>query len=413
MNTILIYMFKSGLFLAAFYLIYFVFLSRDTMYARNRIYLLASVILSFILPFVTISLSRENTLAQIGKNILSIIPIQTADTAGPGLSYSSQQFSKILFTVYLTVFGILLLKLIYDLLYILNIIYSRYSGGRKVLFIDGLDSAGFTALDFILVNSSLKGEEAENIIRHEENHLGKKHYLDILFMGLIKPLLWFNPVIYLVDRSLRAVHEYQADRDLLAEGLPVTTYQSMLANQLFATRFFPLSNSFSNPSLIRKRFKMMVREKSRASCNLKLLLVLPLLFLVYPLVISYKHAEPWPALEAEKIEGNITMPAEVFVVVEEMPRYPGGETALLKYIYNNLNYPESARNNNVEGRVIMRFAVMANGYISNVSVLKGVSPEIDREAIRVIKTLPRWKPGKQRGFPVNVWYSVPVTFSLK
>src|SRR5450759_1602029 len=102
-----------------------------------------------------------------------------------------------------------------------------------------------------------------------------------------------------------------------------------------------------------------------------------------------------------------------FVVVEEMPMYPGGDAALLKFIMEHVQYPEVAKENNIQGRVIIRFCVTAKGGVSQVSVLKGVDPELDKEAIRVVNTLPAFKPGKQGGKPVPVWYMVPITFTLK
>jgi len=104
---------------------------------------------------------------------------------------------------------------------------------------------------------------------------------------------------------------------------------------------------------------------------------------------------------------------EPFVVVEEMPTFPGGDIALLKYIGENTIYPGNAKEQNIQGRVIIRFCVTEKGGVSKISVLKGVSPELDEEALRVVKTLPEFKPGKQGGKPVPVWYMVPITFTLR
>jgi protein TonB len=107
-------------------------------------------------------------------------------------------------------------------------------------------------------------------------------------------------------------------------------------------------------------------------------------------------------------------PEEIpFVVVEEMPMFPGGDAELLKYIADHTNYPDIAKENNIQGRVIVRFCVTAKGGVSQVSVLKGVDPELDKEAMRVVQSLPAFKPGKQGGKPVPVWYMVPITFTLK
>lgn len=104
---------------------------------------------------------------------------------------------------------------------------------------------------------------------------------------------------------------------------------------------------------------------------------------------------------------------EPFVVVEEMPMFPGGDPALLAYIAEHTQYPEVAKENNIQGRVIVRFCVTSKGGVNQVSVLKGVDPELDAEAIRVVESLPPFKPGKQGGKPVPVWYMVPITFTLK
>lgn len=104
---------------------------------------------------------------------------------------------------------------------------------------------------------------------------------------------------------------------------------------------------------------------------------------------------------------------EPFVVVEEMPMFPGGEQALLQYIADHTNYPEVAKENNIQGRVIVRFCVTSKGTVSMVGILKGVDPELDKEAIRVVESLPLFKPGKQGGKPVPVWYQVPINFTLK
>jgi protein TonB len=106
-------------------------------------------------------------------------------------------------------------------------------------------------------------------------------------------------------------------------------------------------------------------------------------------------------------------PAEVFVVVEEMPSFPGGDQALMKWIYENIVYPDVAKENNIQGRVIMKFCVTYKGTVDQVQVIKGVDPSLDGEAVRVIKNLPLFKPGKQGGKPVNVWFNLPIMFQLK
>lgn len=104
---------------------------------------------------------------------------------------------------------------------------------------------------------------------------------------------------------------------------------------------------------------------------------------------------------------------EIKVFVEEMPMFPGGDAALLDYIQKNTVYPEEAIEIGIEGRVVLKFVVTKDGSVGKIEILKGVDPLIDKEAIRVVGTLPKFIPGKQSGKPVNVWFSVPVLFQIK
>jgi periplasmic protein TonB len=117
-----------------------------------------------------------------------------------------------------------------------------------------------------------------------------------------------------------------------------------------------------------------------------------------------------PEIQVEVKEEEV--PVEIFIAVEEMPVYPGGDAAMLKYINENTLYPEAARENNVQGTVTVRFVVNYKGIVEQVSLIKGVDPALDNEAMRVVKSLPQWKPGKQSGRAVNVAFSVPVKFTL-
>jgi protein TonB len=104
---------------------------------------------------------------------------------------------------------------------------------------------------------------------------------------------------------------------------------------------------------------------------------------------------------------------EIFVSSQEPPIFPGGLNALLKYIADNTKYPEEAVEINLQGKVIVKFAVMYDGTVSRIALIRSVSPLLDQEAMRVVGTLPLWKPGKQNGNPVSVWFAVPVTFQIK
>ncbi|MDR0824186.1 MAG: energy transducer TonB, partial [Prevotella sp.] len=102
-----------------------------------------------------------------------------------------------------------------------------------------------------------------------------------------------------------------------------------------------------------------------------------------------------------------------FITVEQMPSFPGGEAEMQRFLGNNVKYPVAAQAAGIQGRVVVRFIVGATGEISDVRVIRGVDPELDKEAVRVIKAMPKWKPGKQGGKAVNVYFTLPISFRLK
>ncbi len=118
-----------------------------------------------------------------------------------------------------------------------------------------------------------------------------------------------------------------------------------------------------------------------------------------------------PVIEtAEEEEEEET---QVFFIVEDMPEFPGGDLALRKYIANAIKYPVIAQENGIQGKVYVTFVVGKTGQVTNASIARGVDPSLDKEALRVVNALPAWKPGKQRGKPVNVSYTVPINFVLQ
>ena len=104
---------------------------------------------------------------------------------------------------------------------------------------------------------------------------------------------------------------------------------------------------------------------------------------------------------------------EVFRSVEQMPQFPGGEAALMKYLQSHINYPPMAAENNVQGRVVVQFVVDKTGKVGEVKVVRSVDKDLDKEAVRVCKSLPKFTPGRQNGQAVSVWYTLPVTFKLQ
>lgn len=115
-------------------------------------------------------------------------------------------------------------------------------------------------------------------------------------------------------------------------------------------------------------------------------------------------------IEVEEEERHDT---EIFTIVEEMPEFPGGTEALMKYINSSIKYPPIAQENGISGKVILQFVINQNGEVTNITVARGVDPSLDREAIRVVQAMPKWSPGKQRNRPVRVAYTLPINFQLQ
>jgi TonB family protein len=398
MNLIIIYMVKVAIYMIAFYLVYSLILNKDTSHGRNRAFLLMSLISALILPLITFETFKPLDIQFFGKLLSGVLIQENADTVS---GVSSGNPFHLISSIYFSGVAILILKMAIDLANLFWLIAKHRKPGSRIIRFQGFNTAGFSAMGYIFINTRLNPEEAGEIINHEKNHLKQNHYIDILFFEFVAAFQWFNPVMYLLNRELRAIHEFQADRDCLNSGIPVVNYQSLLLTQVFKSGAFKLSHSFSNPSLIRKRMVMMTKKRTSQIAGLKLLLVIPVTALVF-LTIS-----PAPASNGQATE-NVP-----FSIVDEMPVFPGGDKALLTFIGKNTIYPVTSKEKLDQGRVIVKFCITENGGISQVSILNGTTPELDAEAIRVVNSLPNFIPGRNGGKAVPVWYMVPIIFSLK
>jgi len=137
----------------------------------------------------------------------------------------------------------------------------------------------------------------------------------------------------------------------------------------------------------------------------------------YILPVQFKLPEEEPEIHTtDELADNTTTSTSgrtVYRSVEQMPQFPGGEAGIMKFLRQNIIYPKQAADNNVQGRVVVQFVVQADGSIGEVKVVRSIDQELDNEAVRVIKTLPRFTPGREGGKPVDVWYTLPVQFKLQ
>ncbi|MEA1887968.1 MAG: M56 family metallopeptidase [Bacteroidota bacterium] len=432
------YLLISSVYLAVFYLLYILLISKDTRYRRNRLYLLGSVILSLLLPYVKISTVSGGLLASINESMNTInIPQVNIYANDPGTEQSS--ILSIPLTIYLT--GCLVAFVIFMANIFKLIVYIRkykVEGSKIVLTPPGKES-GFSAMGYIFLSSELEEEIKKTILYHEQQHIQNKHFLDIILLRLIGIFFWFNPFIYLYERSLKALHEFEADQQMLESGRNVVSYQRLIMNQIFNTNIFTLQNGFSGCSLIKKRMTMMTKRRSKKMSGLKLLLAVPFLLFVFgyfsctrdeidPLDQINETEDPvWlldqtdqEAVSDEKPKSNVQysdpkyVDDQIFVVVEDMPTFRGGDVNKFReWVQSNVTYPRIAAENGIQGKVFVMFVVDEKGQVTKAEILKGVDPSLDDEVLRVVNSSPSWSAGLQRGIPVKVRFSITVNFQLQ
>lgn len=433
MNEFLIYLMKSSVCLGVLYLIYWFFLKKDTFFMANRIYLISSIILSFVLPLFRIPVVYENP--ELTYVVVMETITITAQKLESGILSNLSVYQK-LFIVYLTGVAIFFFRFVFQILQLIFLIRKfgvTKMDGLKIVKLDRKYSP-FSYFNYIFLNEeNLKDKNLKEIIDHERIHIEQKHSVDLVLLEALTIIQWFNPFIWFYKSSLKGIHEYLADAGLLAGGLNKVNYQSLLLNQTVGVQINDLSNNF-NQSLIKKRFIMMTKKQSKRSAGLKLLLFLPVTaLLIVCFTFSYAQqvieevtvketkelaevetvTEVSVAIETIETQEQVKEKEEVFTVVEDMPSFPGGDNEFYKFLAKNIKYPAEAQKKGIEGRVYLSYVVEKDGSLSEIKILRGIGYGLDKEAIRVVQSMPKWIPGEQRGQVVRVQYNLPIKFSLK
>ncbi|MFW6257176.1 MAG: TonB family protein [Prolixibacteraceae bacterium] len=317
----------------------------------------------------------------------------------------------------------------------------------------------------------------DKMVAHEMEHIRQGHTFDVLILEIMTIFQWFNPFLWILKRVIRENHEFLADHAVLNAGVSRAQYKQLLLNQvvgsqLVMTNNFNTSLIKNRIQMISKikssklaRFKYLVAfipvialvvffacEKNEQSefddlRSLKNYNGINITFSGDTVIL--KVDKPVKSSDMENLRAILrdtkvkhiryissktdlkdagireranvltdkpvsTLNGEpVFVKVEQMPEFPGGEMALRKYIATTVEYPVEARDNSISGKVYVTFVVSKDGSVANAEIARGVDPLLDKEALRVIKNMTDWQPGYQRGEPVNVKYTVPIDFALQ
>ncbi|WP_439698451.1 M56 family metallopeptidase [Mucilaginibacter sp. AW1-7] len=270
------YLLEANIYLAVFYAGYCLFLNRETHYNLNRVYLLLSCVLSFVLPVIQVGVLKP------AKNVPEIAAISyTAVTADGSVTVQPTAVHQItwdnaLWAVYIIGISVLALLLVIKLFKLVNL---TTSGKRlidnkyKLIDIEDADTA-FSFFNYLFIGT--KTSASDVIIRHELVHIRQKHSFDIVFIEVIKIINWFNPIIYLLQISLKTVHEYIADEQTAAHEADALAYSSFLVNNAYGLNGSSITHSFFNYNLLKKRIIMLNQKRSGNLARLKYLVAVPI-----------------------------------------------------------------------------------------------------------------------------------------
>ena len=460
MIEFLIYDLKVAVLIAVFYMFYRLMLSKETFHRVNRIVLLATAVVSFVLPLCVITMHETMVMPAPMSRI--DVELGTAAAIADEASQLSlwQKALPILFIIGMVA---TMANTLWSVFRILALIRKSeqhpQDDGTTICVTGNAALAPFSWMHYIVMNRSDYETQDAAILAHERGHIRLHHSWDVLLVDLLTALQWFNPAIWMLRSDLRAIHEYEADGAVLSQGINARQYQYLLITKAGGIGGYSLANGITH-SALKNRITMMTNKTSKSSHLLKLLALLPIVGVTLALNAEtvtdyvYNNDEPQkqvpvkkgkqnaaiknngktilqvveaqdqkteaeaPKSEQKQYEATVTYeikedsPQDVFDVVEKMPEFPGGVQELLGFLSKTIKYPAEAEKAGKQGRVIATFVVRKDGSISDARVVKSVDPLLDAEALRVINAMPAWIPGTQNGKPVNVKYTVPISFRL-
>jgi TonB family protein len=425
----MLYLLQVNVGLILFYALYKLVCTRDTFFRSRRFILIVSLVLPFILPFIDVREwleSRDRMIMLTHFDYSAVLPEIVVGSEAAETGNRVFVLSEWIGYLYLAGVVVLLVRLAIQAFSLYRLIVrmpEKEINGVRVKCLND-PSGPFSFFRWIFMNpAAVKEDEISEILTHEMAHVKQHHSVDVLLAEIVSICCWMNPFAWLLKREVRLNLEFLADRKVMEAGFATKSYQYHLLGLAYNHKY-GLSNNF-NFSHLKQRIIMMNKKKSNAAGHIKYaLFVLPAFALLVAGNISCsqdasqtedaKEEVVAPVSpEAKEAPADSTAKEEVFMVVEQMPEYPGGMKEMLKFLQENVKYPENAMKNNVQGRVIVQFVIEKDGTPTEFKVARSVDPDLDAEALRVLQTMPKWKPGMQRGEVVRVKFTVPVSFKLQ
>lgn len=442
MTPLIIYFIKVNVALSLLYVFYRVSFRHDTFLGLRRIMLLLICISAFAYPLLDLTEWLATNESYAGQTMVilyeKLLPEQTV-VAGSNAPVSENGYSWIghgIYIIYIAGAVILLLRTLGEFIQIYKSLRYRNRtcvNGTEIVLLENAQEP-YSFFHWIYMNPEQYSKKQTNeILLHEKTHVQELHSVDILLAQVVIILCWFNPFAWLTRSEMRMNHEYLADRRVVLSGNDKKGYQyHLLGLEHTSLAAANLYNNFSVLPL-KNRIKMLNRKRTKNIMRSKYLMFFPMIALLMLFGNCINKAATGQSQAGEVKDSaavttqtppvavvpnaDVEEPKDelgtVFSVVEVMPEFPGGAQALMKYLSEEINYPDDAKASGTQGRVIAQFIVNKDGSISDVKVVKSVSESLDKEALRVIKEMPKWKPGMQKGEAVRVEYTVPVTYRLQ
>ena len=438
MNDVLIYLWEGSICLALTVGFYKVFFEKLTFFEWNRFMLLILLTASVLVPLFTIDVAPSMV-------VLPEVQLPVFWVGGqiePESMVNSSNFSwqKVLFFCYIVGLVFAASKFVWEILRLwiqLKSATLQVYNGNKLAIHSRFEPASFFGY-IMLPSFDQTDDDHQLILQHESVHCTQRHTLDLLLVQLLKVFFWFNPFIFMYERMIREVHEFQADHF-------ITRFHSTIAYSKLLLRLVTKSNSNHlvhsfNQFQTKKRIMMMTQTNTNPIQKARFILTLPLIGL-FLAVFSCKSSKVTTADFPENLvipmtaestgdTTNVTIlrekngkkvlvvtateptGEEVFEITEIQPKPAGGMEGWMNYLVESIKYPEEAKERGIEGTVVMAFIVNSDGTISDIETLRGIGGGCDQEAMRVIQNAPKWTPGQLGGKAVRVRMRLPLQFKL-
>ena len=409
----LTYLIKANVVLVVLFGFYQLISAGDTFFKWRRLSLLTIYVLSLLLPAIDPSVLVNET-APLG-NILPRMAYNLPEvTVQP--AHDTFDWQQLAVLIYTGVALALLLRVFWQVVVVCRLAQRSERAtlhGTAVCLLTG-NYSPFSFFRWIFVNPVNKSpSQVKQILTHEQTHVAQWHSADALLSQLFVAAFWFNPAAWLMRLQVRNNLEYLADRSVINGGTDKKAYQYHLLAVAYRTNVATITNNF-NVLPLKKRIKMMNKQTSNPLARFKYLLFVPLAVALLAMNSTAMRANVQKkVVKTTKVTKKTSATDKVYEVCEQMPIFPGGDAAMMKYLSENVKYPALAIKAQEQGRVVVSFTVEKDGAISDVKVARSVTPSLDAEAVRVVKAMPKWTPGKQGGQLVRVRYNVPVSFRLK